>query len=43
LRLLYGAKDNGTVDEDNRTVDKDSGTGKTKIMELEYATDLCQS
>lgn len=43
VQKVYGAKDNGTMDKDNGTRAKDSGTGETKMVRLEYTTNLCQS
>ena len=43
LRLLYGAKDSETVDEDNQTGAKVIETGVTKLMRLEYSSGLRQS
>jgi len=43
LMVVYGVKDNETVDKDTETHAKVIETGGTKLMRLEYTTDLCQS
>jgi len=40
---LYVAKDNETHDRDSETHAKVIETGMTKLLRLEYTTDLCQS